>query len=358
MQGILDIVVGGQFGSEGKGAVGAHLAKGRCDIAVRVAGPNAGHSAYDAQGRKWALRQIPVAAVVNLGLDIVLGAGSEIDPTVLADEVRSLEAAGIPILDRLHIDRHATVIRPEHIEAEGGYGGELTQRLGSTGKGIGAARSDRIWRKAEVWGEGRPIPGIDFCSMGWGTDTAAMLRSQLRRGARVMLEGTQGYGLGLHTEFYPQCTSSDCRAVDFAAMAGITPWADCRVVNTWIATRTYPIRVAGNSGPLGGETSWAKLSEATGGYIQPEKTTVTQVERRVGEFDSELVRAAVDANGGGDGALIALTFFDYWYPELAGETSTKALGQAHRDRIRVIEESVHAPVRLVGTGPDSMIELF
>lgn len=356
MQGTLDIVVGGQFGSEGKGAVGAQLAKGKCDVAVRVAGPNAGHSALDPSGRKWALRQIPVAAVVNPSLDIVLGAGSEIDPIVLADEVRTLEEAGIGVLDRLHIDRSATLLEPRHIEAEGGYGGELTERLGSTGKGIGAARSDRIWRKAEVWGE-RAIPGIDFCGVEFGSDTGLFLRDALRRGARVMLEGTQGYGLGLHTEFYPKCTSSDCRAVDFAAMAGITPWADCRTVNTWIACRTYPIRVAGNSGPLHEETTWERLAEKTGGYIQPERTTVTQVVRRVGAWDTDLVAAAVDANGGHDSTYIALTFFDYWYPELAGSTSQLDLTEAHLQTINNVERGTGGRVRLLGTGPDSMIEL-
>lgn len=357
-KGRLDIVVGGQFGSEGKGAIGAWLAKNvNTAAAVRVAGPNAGHSAVDAEGRKWALRQIPVAAVVDHELLIVLGAGSEIDEAVLLHEITELEKGGIPVRDRLCIDSSATVITPDHIaqEAQGGING----RLGSTAKGIGAARADRIWRQATVWGSDRYLrdddsPGI--VEVG-GIDTAALLRNTLRRGGNVMLEGTQGYGLGLHTEYYPQCTSSDCRAVDFAAMAGITPWADAGQVNTWVVLRTFPIRVAGNSGPLRNETSWDALANRTGGYIRPEKTTVTQKTRRVGGWDSTLARAAIEANGGGDNVRIALTFFDYWFPALAGATSADALGPVHRNEIYSLQNELDAEISVLGTGPDTAIVL-
>ena len=76
--GTLKVVVGGQFGSEAKGAVGAYLAADGRTATVRVAGPNAGHTAYDADGREWKLRQIPAAAVTT-DTPIFIGAGSEID---------------------------------------------------------------------------------------------------------------------------------------------------------------------------------------------------------------------------------------------------------------------------------------
>lgn len=366
MTGTLDIVVGGQFGSEGKGAIGAWLAReAGCDVAVRVAGPNAGHSAYDDQGRKWALRQIPVAAVANPHCAIVLGAGSEIDEHVLYHEIAMLENAGIPIRNRLYIDQSATILTGDHIAQESG--GDINTRLGSTAKGIGAARADRIWRQAQTWGSEpleldpvsleEPDADIGVISVG-GTDTAHMLRQDLTLlHRRVMIEGTQGYGLGLHTEYYPQCTSSDCRAVDFAAMAGVTPWGDMDV-RTWLVCRTFPIRVAGNSGPLHAETSWEALAKETNGYIQPEKTTVTQKVRRVGEWDNRLVADAVEANGGAAaGVRIALTFFDYWYPELAGTTDPGQLSQAHLNAIHIVERSAGAKVELLGTGPNSAVYL-
>src|SRR5262245_9121981 len=130
---------------EAKGHVTGWLARAMSDLAavVRVAGPNAGHPAYDGQGRSFALRQIPVAAVTSHPVALLLGAGSEIDPDVLNDEIDRLEEAGIPILNRLYVDHEATVITALHKATEVGAHPEdsLVDRIGSTGKGIGAARS-------------------------------------------------------------------------------------------------------------------------------------------------------------------------------------------------------------------------
>lgn len=353
-KGKLSIVVGGQFGSEGKGAVAGWLARGDRGLgfvtaAVRVAGPNAGHSAMDANGKVWALRCIPVMAVTNPDCMLVLAAGSEIDPAVLDAEIEMLELGGINVTDRLYIDEQATVLTPEHIEQEGGYGGHLTKAVGSTGKGIGAARADRLWRKARLWGD--VYPGHA------STDTVTTLREHLSDPyTHVVIEGTQGYGLGLHAGYYPKCTSSDCRAVDFAAMAGITPWTDVNATDVWVTLRTFPIRVAGNSGPLHEELTWEQLADETDGYVRPERTTVTKVERRVGRWDPVLAAEAVKANGGRH-AQIALTFFDYWYPELAGCQSTDDLKDHHFDHIERIEREIGASVAYLGTGPGDGIHI-
>ena len=105
------VVTGGQFGSEAKGAVTAALVRRmrhenpqRQITNVRVGGPNAGHTAYDTQGRAWALRQIPQCAVIDDPLVLLAVApGSEIDLRVLYDEVHRLETAGLPVLNRLAI---------------------------------------------------------------------------------------------------------------------------------------------------------------------------------------------------------------------------------------------------------------
>lgn len=350
--GKLQIVVGGQFGSEGKGAVAGHLAReDKRTVAVRVAGPNAGHSAIDDWGRKWALRQIPVAGVTNLDAPLVIGAGSEIDEEVLHSEIMALEEAGIPVWQRLYVDNQATIIDQHHKDDEA----ELTGRLGSTAKGIGAARAARAMRTATLWGhpqgENEGLGGVHGC------DTQALLRNWLHDGRTVMLEGTQGYGLGLHAGYYPFCTSSNCTAVDFAAMAGVTPWDPVvNEVETWVTLRTYPIRVAGNSGPLQGEVSWDYLAQTSRGHIGEERTTVTQKVRRVGTWDPDLARAAVAANGGGS-VSVALTFLDYWFPELAGATRARDLKGEHAEAIVEVEKQVGAPVKYVGTGPDTCIWL-
>jgi len=136
----------------------------------------------------------------------------------------------------------------------------------------------------------------------------------LQIGGTVIIEGTQGYGLGSHAGYYPHCTSSDCRAIDFLAMAGIPPWSMfARNLEIVIVYRVHPIRIAGNSGPLKGETTWEKLG------IPDEFTTVTKKVRRVGAWDADLAHRAFLANGGNSMAVrTALMFTDYQWPEMRG----------------------------------------
>lgn len=346
----LTVVVGGQFGSEGKGAVTAHLAQrlGPNDLNIRVAGPNAGHTGYDVRGRKYALRQIPIGAVTST-CQLGIAAGSEIDPDVLLDELDLLDADGHDVTPRLWVHPSATIIDPEHKAVE--KGAKLIERVGSTGKGIGAARAGRLMRVARIAGEMRSNHPLASLNRSWPT-----LPFGSRGTAKVLIEGTQGYGLGLHTGFYPQTTSSDCRAIDFLAMAGINPWdpsikdgvADLRV---WVVARVYPIRVAGNSGPLSGETTWEHLG------LEEERTTVTQKVRRVGSWDGELVREAVKANGGYPVARIALTMLDQMFPEVAGATEVQALSKAAREFIIDVEVETGTEVGMVGTSPTTIIEL-
>lgn len=353
MAGKLMVVVGGQFGSEGKGAIAAHLGKDEPNLmAVRVAGPNAGHSAVDPQGKKWALRQLPVAAMTNPDAKLVIAAGSEIDEKVLYSEIDALGAEGYPVLSRLYIDREATVIEDIDVAEEAG----LVGTTGSTGKGIGSARARRALRQATIWGK-RPS---DMSKDPMPCDhTPSLIQRHLDHGGTVLIEGTQGYGLGLHAGFYPHCTSSDCRAIDFMAMAGVSPWAPyVDEVEVWVVLRTFPIRIAGPSGPMYAETTWEELAAQSGGHIQPEITTVTQKTRRVGHWDTGLAQDAIQANGGDDAVKIALTFFDYWYPGIAGETGIQKLTDMQWEQLERVEMDLNgAPVRLIGTGPDSVIDL-
>lgn len=350
--GKVEVVVGGQYGSEGKGNVAGHLAKDRLDlVAVRVAGPNAGHSALDERGQKWALRQIPVMAVTNLDAKLVIAAGSEIDEEVLYHEVDLLDGAGFKVSDRLFVDHQVTIITEDDKRAE------TIISTGTTGKGIGAARASRAMRDAPIWTTEVADDEMHGRTFDVGTDTSVMLEAHLRQGGDIIIEGTQGFGLGLHAGWYPYCTSSDCRAIDFLAMSGISPWADYVYdVVPWVTLRTFPIRIAGNSGPMLAETSWEDLGLATDGYIKPEFTTVTKKLRRVGGWDPDLARTAVASNGG-ERCRIALTFFDYWYPELAGITDRDDLKAEHWERLADIEVLTKAKIGLVATGPNSVIAL-
>jgi adenylosuccinate synthase len=133
------------------------------------------------------------------------------------------------------------------------------------------------------------------------------------------------------------------------SQAGISPWDRAvDVFDVWVTARTYPIRVAGNSGPLENETSWEQLG------LEAERTTVTQKIRRVGHFDSKLVRDAVVANGGAPTVKIALTMFDYIFPELKNQAQIDILSEEQAKYITDIESATGASVKLVGTGPSTM----
>lgn len=368
--GKLQVVVGGQFGSEGKGAIAGFLAAGHRDhgVSIRVAGPNAGHTvigecppACDAEGHPkhahpWKLQQVPVAAVTNPEEVLIIAAGSEIDLDLLHREIDSLDEAGYKVSNRLHVHPSATVISKVDVEAETlgqphGQAG-LTSRIGSTGKGVGAARSARVMRHALTAGD---VGGV--CKMtAQGLDSLVLLA--IDSGADVLVEGTQGYGLGVHTSFYPYTTSSDCRAIDFLAMAGISPWlVEPHDLEIWVVFRTFPIRVAGNSGPLRDEATWESLS------LPEERTTVTNKVRRVGLWDPRLASDALKANGGSwhGPVRVALTMADQYVNECAGARSMDQLPFSTRRElshlIAKLQHDLISPIELVGTGPSTLIDL-
>lgn len=323
------VVVGGQFGSEGKGAVAGWLAHRAWAhdqrlVAVRVAGPNAGHTVVH-EGRTVSLRQVPVAAVTHPGADLVIAAGSEVDPLVLNAEIDMLDSLGYNVSSRLMVDQGATIITEAHAKRET----EMAANGTSTGKGIGAARAARLMRKAQTLG----FPEHSGA-------TSELLRHALREGATVLIEGTQGYGLGLHTPYYPWVTSSDCRAVDFMAMAGVSPWApEVQSVMVWVVVRNRAIRIAGDSGPLEGETSWADLG------VEPEYTTVTKKVRRVGGFMPELVKQAIRANGGpGPNVKVALTHLDHEIEDPNDE-------EAQNQWLSIKETEIGSPIHAVSRAP-------
>ncbi len=362
------VVVGAMFGSEAKGAVAAQLSRMAIDpVGVRVGGPNAGHTVLGAcppgcnehpgskQDHPWRLRQVPVLAVSRTDATLIIAAGSEVDPKVLAQEVEELDAAGYDVSRRLIVDRNATVIEKHHIHIETNV--DLTGRIGSTGKGIGAARSDRLMRKAkrvmDLTGEEAPEP-IKTIAL---EETSEILTRELQRGATVIIEGTQGYGLGLHTRFYPTVTSGNCRAIDFLAQAGISPWSPfVHSTTVWLVARTRPIRVAGNSGPLFGETTWEELG------LPEEHTTVTKKVRRVGAWDVELVNDAIEANGGpGPNVKLALTMVDYEMKEVTDLTDPADLTPSDQRKLgRYLQRKnaeLSVPISIIGTGPATMMNV-
>lgn len=364
----LEVVVGAQFGSEAKGHVVQRLTEraqkeNKPVQVVRVAGPNAGHTGYDANGTPWALRQIPVAAVTDGPVILGISAGSEIDAPVVLDEFDRLRDAGLLKNKFLWIHGEATMITQEHKSAENAMpthpGQELDDmvaRLGSTGKGIGAARAERLMRRAK-----RVVDDEDFvfeCERRGIpiADPQHNVVDAMDANGHLIIEGTQGYGLGLRAGFYPQCTSSDCRAIDFMAMAGVHPW-QFLTTDVWAVARIFPIRVAGNSGPLKGETTWGELG------LPDERTTVTKKIRRVGAPDWDLVREAVRANGGAPHVQLAVTMVDqifpwmrdrgYYQPWEGDEETSLYRMRTLSDYLTDIQRQTGAQVGMITTGPNT-----
>lgn len=346
------VIVGGQYGSEAKGHVAAQVALRLRETAsvvacARVGGPNAGHSVQDATGRVFAFRTIPVTAPL-FDDPVVITAGSEIEISVLVSEILMLEEAGYHVRGRLFIDNQATILTAADHATESA--GEFRSRFGSTSKGIGAARMNRLARTAELAKD----HAAELRPFGVLMDTAPQL-NLLAMTAAVVIEGTQGYGLGLHAGHYPFCTSGDCRSIDFLAQAGISPHVPTK---TWITYRTFPIRVAGNSGPMYYETDWGYLEEHSDGYIKPELTTVTKLTRRVGFWDPDLAKRALAANGGAGNPDVhtVLTFIDYIDPALAGCTRFDRLQASHAWKwVERAERELGHQFSMFTTGPGTAI---
>lgn len=376
----IQVVVGGQFGSEAKGHVTQQVvrrASGNPNtpvLNIRVAGPNAGHTVVAATGlpgdssdertgeTSFAFRQLPVGIVEDpLSVVCAIAAGSEIELPVLLGEIALVQQAGLWPAERLLVvDPEATLLREDHKRREAGAG--LVERIGSTGKGIGAARADRIMRKPDLrlgddWASVAALERVGVVIAPVSKLYSVPKQAVAPMRYQVVIEGTQGYGLGLHAGHYPKTTSSDCRAIDFLGMAGLSPWqlaGGVRAFKVWVVVRPFPIRVAGDSGPLLDETTWEELG------LTPEKTTVTKKVRRVGRWDEALAREAVRANGGGHDhtartVVLALSMADQIDPNVAGETDPTGLYDSSRVEsfVAAIQSQTGALVDLVTTSPST-----
>jgi adenylosuccinate synthase len=283
------VVVGGQYGSEGKGKISAYIAgRENIDICVRCGGPNSGHSFVDESGTTIVLRQLPTG-FVNPRARLLIPAGALVDPVVLKQEIESL---GLPP-ERVGIDQKTFIIEEEDREEERSLG--LRERLSSTLCGVGAAQSRRVLRAGGARLARDVIHDQPWMSQ-YLTDVSKEVNVALDRDEKVLVEGTQGFGLSLyHSEHYPKTTSRDTTASGFLSEVGVSP---LRVSEIVLVLRTFPIRVAGpQAGPLKDEITWEQLREESGcPHPIEERTTVTRKTRRVARFDWDLARAAIRVN--------------------------------------------------------------
>lgn len=280
----ITVVIGGQYGSEGKGKVCHFLAREQGAAAmVRVGGPNSGHTSFADGGSRHVLRQLPMLAL-DAGL-CLLGPGSYIDLEVLLEEIRRLGLGP----ERVCVDYRAMVVGPADREAERHRG--LGERIGSTCSGTGSAVQRRIERRSQddlavAAPALRPFVG----------DAVARVRELLEEGRRVIVEGTQGFGLSLlHSPHYPYVTTRDTSAAGAISESGLSPLDVDEVV---MVLRSFPIRVAGRSGPFDAEeVDWETVAREAGLASPPEElTSVTRKLRRVARFEPTIVVKAIQAN--------------------------------------------------------------
>lgn len=337
---LVDVLVGGQFGSEGKGHIAAYLAR-EYDVLMRVGGPNAGHTVAGPKG-KYVYCQLPSGSA-DTNADILIGPGATLDVPRLLKEIEDCKIDA----NRLYIDPQAMVIEEEDKEEEK----RLVEQIGSTGSGSGAAAARRIMGRLNTEIATKLARDNDELEP-YVHSTQDRLRKAFAKGQFVLLEGTQGSGLSLYHGHYPHVTSRDTNVAGCLAEAGIPPG---RVRRVLMVIRPMPIRVQNpdkdrESGPLKHEVTTDEIADAAGldrkEVYKTEHSSRTNKPRRIGWFDWERFRVACALNAPTD---IVLTFADYLKAENA---NARRFEQLVPDTIKFIEELervAQAPVSLINT---------
>ena len=332
------VVVGSQWGDEGKGKIVDWLSE-RADVVVRFqGGHNAGHTLV-IDGEVYKLSLLP-SGIVRPGKLSVIGNGVVIDPWALVDEIERLRGQGVEVTrDNLRIAENATLILPLHREldalreAAAGAG-----KIGTTKRGIGPAYEDKVGRRAirvmdlqnlqtlqgkierllthhnalrrgleeelisseDLHGQLAEIAPkiLPFMDTVW-----ALLDARRREGQRILFEGAQGTLLDIDHGTYPFVTSSNTVAAQAATGAGIGPNALNYVLGI---TKAYTTRVGAGPFPTEQDNEIGQRLGERG----HEFGTVTGRPRRCGWFDAVLVRQAVKTSGITGIALTKLDILD------------------------------------------------
>lgn len=315
------VLVDGQYGSTGKGVFAAMLAEmfaNDVGVVTTNAGPNSGHTSYF-YDEKVVLKQLPTFSVIanKMGeaVETYLNAGAIIDLDILRAECAE---HGMNI----DLHPHAALIDDASVSDDA----SRISAIGSTGKGTGPALARKI---------GRDPKGVVESVIPLGEKNINILpSSRLAHHRTVFVEVSQGYSLGLNSGFYPYTTSRECTVMQALSDAAIHPY---EFKQSMMVVRTYPIRVAGNSGrgySDQAEVTWEMLG------VEPELTTVTQKVRRVFTWSKQQFKDAVRAN---KPLHICLNFVNY-------------LEQNDVDVEEFIDENVIKPyTEVIGHSPRTLL---
>lgn len=335
------IVVGLQWGDEGKGKV-VDLLSEKADYVVRAqGGNNAGHTII-AEGKEYKFHLVPSGALYEKPICLVTG-GTVIDPAVLIEEINGLIANGINFSSRLKISAHAHVVMPYHklldklYEKQKGDGS-----IGTTGKGIGPCYSDKALRIGfqlgdllssafkdklslvlegknreivQLFGEeGLELESIYRQYVDFGHklkkyicfDVETELSEALRANKNVLFEGAHGTFLDASYGTYPFVTSSSTIAAGVVAGAGVGPTQIGHVLGV---VKAYTTRVG--NGPLPSALSENDSKLFLDNITAREVGTTTGRNRRLGWFDAPLIKKAIFLSGADSIALMKLDILDH-----------------------------------------------
>ena len=333
------MVIGGQYGGEGKGKISAFITQQeKIDICIRCGGPNSGHSFVTGDGNVVLLRQLPTG-YIRPQSRLLIPAGALIDLEVLKYE---LDWLGLDA-KRVGVDRNAMIIEASDKALEATL--QLRERLSSTLCGVGSAVSRRALRGADVRTAALAAKEVHWLSA-LITDVSEEANSALDEGKKVLIEGTQGFGLSLyHADSYPKATSRDTTAAGFLSEVGLSPRLVTDVV---LVFRTFPIRVAGEqAGPMKDEITWEILQRESG-YPHPiqEMTTVSKKLRRIGRFDWGMAQKAIEVNRPTGLAMTGLDYIDF---RSFGVTEPSFLSDSARSFLSRVRTELGVPVVFAST---------
>ncbi len=308
----VDVVLGLQWGDEGKGKIVDALAEGYKVVARFQGGPNAGHTLYH-QGQKVVLHQVP-AGIFHDGVQCLIGDGVVLDPEILVQEIEGLSRMGVGVAERLYLGRGVHLILPVHrwLEATS----QDADKIGTTRRGIGPAYADRYARRGIAVADlekpdyrqrileltayhQKQFPGappVELSERFWeALESLRRLRwvstyEWLRQHRHILAEGSQGTLLDVFAGSYPYVTSSHTTVAGVCAGLLVAPQ---EIEQVWGVIKAYATRVG--SGPFPTEITGelaAWLQERGG-----ERGSTTGRLRRCGWLDLPLLKYAITING-------------------------------------------------------------
>lgn len=412
----VDVLLGLQWGDEGKGKV-VDVLTPRYDIIARFqGGPNAGHT-LEFEGKKYVLRSIP-SGIFQDGKTNLIGNGVVLDPVLFREEAESLEKSGIPLRSILKISKKVHLIMPTHrLLDAANEKAKGSSKIGTTGKGIGPTYTDKISRNglrlgdtlladfSERYAKARDRHIAMLAALGEKPDTAELeskwmdaieyiktfdivdseffINRALADGKSVLCEGAQGTLLDVDFGSYPFVTSSNTITAGACAGLGVAP---NRIGDVYGIFKAYCTRVG--SGPFPTE-----LFDETGRLIRDlghEYGAVTGRERRCGWIDLVALRYAIMIDGvtklimmksdvldGFDEIKACVAYeidgkrvedFPYtvdgvdvkpvyvtlpgWKTDMTGMKSEQEFPQAFSDYVAFLEKELQTPIAVVSIGPD------